>query len=45
MRWEERGGGVVGHMGKVGGGEGGIEGEGQMGNLSSSLVLLFAMLS
>ena len=25
MRWEERGGGVGGHMGKVGGGEEGME--------------------
>ena len=25
MRWEERGGGVGGHMGMVGGGEGGME--------------------
>ena len=41
----ERGGGVGGHMGKVGWGEGQIEGEGQMGNLPSSLVLLCAKLS
>ena len=44
MRWE-RGGGVGGHMGKVGGGEEGIEGEGQMVILPSSLDLVCAVLS